>query len=349
MYQQKKEFLINVGYFAIMILLIFLSFKFLFSAFLPFVIAFLIASVVQKPSVFISERIRLKQELCAVLLSVLIFVLLISALFFAGYSFVAKAKEIFSNISNILVDISKIFSDFQAKIFGLFENFSPKINTKAENLVIGFFDDTATRITSFLSKLAENIVKGTPSFLFNTIVTLVATCYISKDFNQLLRFYRNFFGDKIFNKTFRIKEIIKHSVMKFVKGYLILLFLTFAQLLIGFYLIGIEYAAVLAALISIVDLLPVLGTGTILVPWGIVDIILSNSRGFWVIILYVIITILRNFAEPKIIGKQMGINPLFTLISMFLGLKLAGFFGLLVFPIILIVVIEYNKTENDIA
>lgn len=349
MYQQKKEFLINVGFFATAILLIFLCFRFLFSAFLPFVIAFLIASFVQKPSAFVSEKIRLKQGLCAVLLSVLIFVILISVLFFAGYFFVVKAKDIFSNISDILIDISKVFSDFQSKIFGLFENFSPNVNAKAENLVIGFFDDTATRITSFLSKLAENIVKGTPSFLFSTIVTLVATCYISKDFNQLLRFYKNFFGDKIYNKTYRIKEIIKYSVLKFVKGYLILLILTFVQLLIGFYLIGIEYTVVLAALISVVDLLPVLGTGTVLVPWGIADIILGNSRGIWVIVIYIIITLLRNFAEPKVIGKQIGINPLFTLISMFLGLKLAGFFGLIIFPIVLIVVIEYNKNENDMA
>lgn len=349
MYQQKKEFLINVGFFTTMILLIFLSFKFLFSSFLPFLIAFLIASSVQKPSVCISERIHLKQGLCAVLLSVLIFVLLISIMFFAGYSFVAKAKDIFSNISDILVDVSKIFSDIQSKIFGLFKNFSPKINVKAENIVLGFFDDTATRITSVLSKLAEKIVKRTPSFLFSTIVTLVATCYISKDFNQLVRFYKNLFGDKIYNKTFRIKEIIKHSVVKFIKGYLILLLLTFVQLLIGFYLIGIEYAVVLAVLISIVDLLPVLGTGTILVPWGIANIILGDSRGVWVIILYIIITVLRNFAEPKVIGKQIGINPLFTLIAMFLGLKLAGFLGLIIFPIVLIVVIEYNKNENDIA
>ena len=97
---------------------------------------------------------------------------------------------------------------------------------------------------------------------------------------------------------------------------------------------------------AIVDLLPVLGTGTVLLPWGIILLISSDSfSGFGMIALYVVITLVRNFAEPKIIGSQIGINPLFTLLAMFAGLKLFGFVGLILLPITLIVTIEYYRKE----
>ncbi len=349
MQEQKKEFLLNVGFAVTVGLLIFVAFKFLFSFFLPFIIALLIAYLVQKPSVYICEKIRLKREICAILLSILVFLILASLVGVVGYYFIIKAKDIFSNINGILGDISKIVSEVQNKFFSLFENFSPEINFTAENIVLNFVEDTAKKITSFFSGFAGNIVKKAPSFLFSSIVTLVATCYISKDFMQLLRFYRNLFGEKVYCKTCRIKNIISSSVFKFIKGYLLLMSLTFLVLVVGFYILKIEYAVLLALLVSIVDLLPVLGTGTVLVPWGIADVILGEARGFGILILYISVTVIRNFAEPKVIGKQMGINPLFTLVSMFIGLKLIGFWGLLLFPIILIVLIEYYKGENDLA
>lgn len=349
MQEQKKEFLLNIGFAVTVGLLIFVTFKFLFSFFLPFVIAFLIAYAVQKPSAYVCRKIRFKREICAVLLSILIFILLTTCVGFLGYYFITKAKDIFSNINGILGDISKIVSDVQNKFFSLFENFSPEININAENIVADFIEDTAKKITSFFSSLAGNIVKKAPSFLFSAIVTLVATCYISKDFMQLLRFYKNLFGEKVYNKTCRIKNIISSSVFKFVKGYLLLMLITFAELIIGFYILKIEYAVLLALLVSFVDLLPVLGTGTVLVPWGFANVILGEARGFGILILYILITVVRNFAEPKVIGKQIGINPLFTLVSMFAGLKLIGFWGLLLFPIVLIVLIEYYKGENNLA
>ena len=99
------------------------------------------------------------------------------------------------------------------------------------------------------------------------IVTLVASCYIAKDFKRLLKFYRNLFGENVYSKTHRIKEIVFNSVIKFIKGYLLLMLFTFFELLVGFYILKVRYAVVLALIVSIVDLLPILGTGTVLVPW----------------------------------------------------------------------------------
>ena len=114
----------------------------------------------------------------------------------------------------------------------------------------------------------------------------------------------------------------------------------------GFLILGIKRAFLLSVIIAVVDLLPVLGTGTILVPWAILSILSNNLQlGIAIAVLYIIIVLVRNFLEPKIIGMQVGVNSLFTLMAMFLGLKVLGFWGLILFPVILIVTIQYYKSE----
>ena len=122
--------------------------------------------------------------------------------------------------------------------------------------------------------------------------------------------------------------------------------MTYAELLLGLFLLKIKYAPFIALIIALVDVLPVIGTGTVMIPWAVLSVFLGNNRlALGLAVLYVIIVIVRNFLEPKIISTQIGMNPLFTLLAMFVGLKVLGFWGLILFPIILIVVIRYYKDE----
>ena len=158
---------------------------------------------------------------------------------------------------------------------------------------------------------------------------------------------RGFCGQKIYDNAVKIKNILVNSVFKFAKGYLIILGITFSELFLGFTVLKIKYVLLLAAVISLIDILPVLGTGTVLIPWAAVEFIMGNTaKGTSLAALYIVITVVRNFAEPKIIGKQMGIKPLFTLLAMFIGIKLFGLAGIFILPIMLIVVIEYYKDKS---
>ena len=132
------------------------------------------------------------------------------------------------------------------------------------------------------------------------------------------------------------------SVFKLLKGYAILMLMTFLELSAGFLILRVKYALLLSLLIAVIDILPVLGTGTVLIPWGIAEILFKNTGlGIGILVIYAVITVIRNFAEPKIIGRQIGINPLFTLLSMFIGIKLLGFAGVIIFPTALIVTVKY--------
>lgn len=129
-----------------------------------------------------------------------------------------------------------------------------------------------------------------------------------------------------------------------LKGYILLMLITFTELTIGLLLIGQSNAILLAAIICVIDILPVLGTGAVVIPWALISLFTGNIlKAIGLILMYIVITIIRNFLEPKVIGNQVGLHPLITLLSMFCGLRLLGFVGLFGFPLTLIVLNDLYK------
>ena len=134
--------------------------------------------------------------------------------------------------------------------------------------------------------------------------------------------------------------------IQYVKAYLMILFITFLQLLVGFLCLKIPYALTLAAIIDMIDILPVFGVGTVLVPWAALLLIQGEVyTGIGLLIVFAVIWVVRQVIEPKIVGHSIGLPPLVTLMGMYIGYKFMGFAGLFVFPLVLILF----KNLNDIG
>lgn len=339
----KKKFLINFAYIFVCGILIFLIFTFLLNYLTPFIIAVIIAGLMQKPAIFLSKKTKIKSGRIAAFLSVAVYLSVVVLLVFLIYkstvflaSFSEQLPKLFDEISNFINELQQKFSNILSKEY----------TSALEDLWNNLLKRIANVLGEYISKTLTDIAKNTPSFLFSSIVALVASCYIAKDYDVLVKFIKELCGKSVTENIIKVKTIVFESVFKLFKGYLILTFLTFLQLFIGFMFLKVKYAFLIALLISLVDILPVLGTGTVLIPWVIISAF-SNKVSFAVglAVLYVIVIFVRNFAEPKIIGAQIGINPLFTLLAMFIGLKLLGVTGLFLFPIVLIVTIKYYKKQ----
>ena len=132
----------------------------------------------------------------------------------------------------------------------------------------------------------------------------------------------------------------------YIRSYSLLFLITFGELCLGLFIFGIPYPVLIALGIAIFDILPVLGTGGILLPWAAVLLIMKeHGLAFGVVLLYLIILVVRNMLEPRIVGKQIGLHPLATLAALFLGLKLLGLVGLVAFPVALTVLVNFGKEE----
>ena len=339
--EKRKKFLVDFSYITIVGILIFLAAKFLIGYLLPFVIATVIAFLMQKPAEVVSDRLHIKKQIIAAVFSVAVYFVIAIALVFLIYRLTVALGFFSSTLPELFDKAVILFDSLNGKISNIFsDNYNPHLK--------GFWNSILERsadfLSGFVSLLLTGIAKGTPSFLFSSVVALVASCYIAKDFDRLIRFVKEIIGQRMAKNAVKIKSILLESVFKLLKGYLILSVLTYFEILIGLLVLRVKYAYLIALFVALVDILPVLGTGTVLIPWAVVSALLGDiSLGIGLAVLYVLVVLVRNFSEPKIIGTQMGINPLFTLIAMFVGLKLFGVVGLFAFPVILIVVIKYYR------
>lgn len=342
--QAKIDFIINLFYyFAIIILTVILG-KVLLKYLFPFVIATVVAFFMQKPARKIAEKLKVNTGAIAAFLSAFFYLIIVVLIGFFAY----KAIYYLINFSEYFINkLPKFFANFNLTKFftKLPDEFLETFNSVSSDMV----NTLIIKLTSYISSLAGSVAKGMPSFLLSSVVALVATCYIAKDFTKLSAFLKEICGKKLYKKVLKIKNIAYQSVFKLIKGYLILSVITYVEITIGLLVLKIKYAPIIAAVIGIVDLLPVLGAGTVLIPWAVYEIFFGvASKGIGIAVLYLIVVLVRNFLEPKVISKQIGIYPLFTLISMFIGLKLIGFAGIFIFPTVLIVVIKYYKNELDL-
>lgn len=341
---KRKEFIINFAYMTLWIFIIFIIFKVVLTYLLPFFIGVIISCLVQKPALLISKKIKINKELCAAILSVVFFMITILILAVLIWFLCVKSLDLFDMVS-------KHFKDNNIKSFNLeFEKNLKVKNLKYAEMLSEIFKNfisvLSQKIGDIISSNVTKIFKKIPLLFVSSIVTVVATCYISKDFDNIKKFLCGMIKNERLTVITEIKNITFNCFLKFFISYFLIFLLTFVELCVGFVILGVNKVIITAIIISLFDLLPLLGTGTILLPWAIISIFKNMYfKGVGLVLLYLLIVMVRNYFEPKIIGKQIEIHPLFMLIFIFLGFKIGGIGGMLVLPLVLTVAFTYYRQK----
>ncbi len=283
--------------------------------------------------------------ICSVILVILTYTVvasILSLLIYMVYTFATKIATALPFIFDELIEtwniITDTVSDFMVNMPGFAQN-------SAEDLISGLIVDAGKAVTGWLPKFAASIAMSAPEYIVISTVTVVASCYFAKDYDRIRVIARKMLNTKIRTLYGDVKEIAFKNVFKLIKSYAVIMSITFVELSIGLLIMRVENALLLALLIAIVDVLPVLGCGTVLIPWGIIALIQGNYwLGIGVLMLYVVILVIRNIVEPKIIGEQVGIPPLVTLLAIFVGYRFLGIIGVFALPILAIILIQlYNQ------
>ncbi len=345
----RLSFILTWAYYAVIILLSFLFLKYLLGPLLPFITAFLIVSVSRRFILRLEELCRSKR-----FASGFFTLLLIAILSLIIYGICLGLFSELTALSELMTE--EYLTDFLQKASGSLQSFignisktgfiSEKLNS-IEGFVRGFDTALSSVISAFVPKLISVLVKFIsffPSAVIFISFMFVSMFYISHDYEKICKFLMMQLSEKTLDTFDETKSIITSTAYELFKAYFLLTFITFLQLLIGFVIIGIDYATLLAAVICFIDLLPILGTGTVIIPWaGICFIIGDIKTSIGLIVLYASITLFRQLAQPKIIGSNVGLPPLISLISIFAGLKIMGVLGILIFPLITTTVIRLNS------
>ena len=165
---------------------------------------------------------------------------------------------------------------------------------------------------------------------------IISTFFIAIDYQRLTGFCMQQLSDGAKEIFVQIKQYIVGTLFVCIRSYLLIMSITFVELSIGLSVLNVRHALLVAFFIAIFDILPVLGTGGIMIPWSVLTVVQGDlAMGLKLFVLYLIITVIRNIIEPKIVGGQLGLHPVVTLSSMFAGAQLFGALGLFGFPIVL--------------
>lgn len=345
--EKKKNFLIRFAYYSIFLVLSFLVLKYVFPLLSPFLIGFVIAYLLTKPIRFLNRVLHLPWKLAAIL-SVLLFYctvgLFISLL---GIRALAGIATLVGNLPTIYeAHLRPFFTAILLNVEDVFHRLDPSVVTildRAGSQLIQWTGQLVSSLSVTAMSTATGVAYSLPGLFIKLVLMVIASFFIAADYDQLTSFCLRQFSDKYKVIVLEIKQYVVGTLFVCIGSYFIIMSITFVELSIALTLIGIKHAVLLAFCIAVFDILPVLGTGGIMIPWAILTAIRGNfSLALSLLLVYLGITVIRNIIEPKIVGSQLGLHPVVTLASMFAGAQLFGVVGLFGFPIVLSLLCHLN-------
>lgn len=341
--ENRKNFIINVLYFALSAALLYFSIKYVLGWILPFIVGFLVALLLKPAIGLLSNKCRIPHKLAAVILALLFYVIVGVLLILLGIKLIYVLIDGFAALPNIYTQdieplINSAFSSFQDLIAKL----DPNMVQIIDNMTSSFSNSAGTVITSLSAqviKFLTSTVTSLPSFLLAILLSIISSIFFAMDYTKITVYLVRMLPIKMRSYVSEFKILAADIGLKYVKSYTILISISFTELSIGLLVLGVENAIAVAAIIAFIDLLPILGTGAVLIPWVLIELLKGNlTFATGLVVLYIIIIIVRNILEPKIVGQQVGVHPLAMLISMYVGLQIFGFIGIFVLPIMLVVI-----------
>ena len=310
------------------------------SCLLPFFFAWIISMIIKPLSTVLEKIVRNKR------VSVLVSMLVVLGIIFV----------VLYNLSKAIVDeiqvIYEMFSDTKdgipVFIWDILESLPRNLKDTLTTAVVNsdIKEIAYPAIQSALPKIGGAATKIPSAFVF-TVILLLATYFMSYDEKGLKEELKKFIPERGIEKMRKIRRIFSLAIGGYVKAQLIIMCMVFTILLVGFVILDVKLALLLAFIISLIDAIPVLGTGMVLNPLAVVYLIQGDYvRAVGFVCLYVVVLLLRNFVEPKVLSGQLGIHPIITLVSMYAGLKLIGIMGMIIGPVLAIIIINFLKAEK---
>ncbi len=336
--EKRRQFIINFVFFAIIAAILYFSMNFLVSWLLPFIIGFLIAFMMNPLISWTVRKTHIKRRIIASFYTVTLAIIFGLLIWFIVYLIIKYSQTYFHLLPEFMTkELLPAFDKVNAWLNNLIEGVSPDMRLQLGNIQVELLNEIQKWTIEFSKNglvILTNITTSLPFILLTFIFTVLATIFSNIDFPNVKAFLLDIMPSKFRILVKNIKVSFTETVGKYMIAYLKIMSITFIELSVGLAILKIPNPIFIAFIIAIFDIMPVFGTGGIMVPWIIISFILGNNPlGFGLLILYGIVTIVRQVIEPKIVGDQLGLNPLVTLISIYLGFIWLGVFGMLLVPI----------------
>lgn len=368
--EKRRAMLINFVYYGFLLVAYYLFMKYAFWLVAPFIAAFGIAMLLQKPVRAISKKTHIKKGIVASVSVLLILAIIVAAVVLVGYRVFVEFKglgqyvmsklndwpDLVRTAETWIIDKLSFLPDSIEKtatdaISGIVDNLLAMSEESSEiqqsGMSIGSFDFSA--ITTPLGGLLSTAMR-IPAIFTAVLISIIACFFVTCDYDNFTNMIKKNVSQEHERVLVKSKKLLGNILGKWGKSYITIMFITFCEVSIGLNilkLIGLYdggYIAAISIVTAIVDILPVLGTGTVMVPWAVFSLFTGKvGFGIGLLVLYAIITVIRQILEPRLVAMNVGIHPVLTLMGMYLGLQLFGVIGIFALPITFVML----KALND--
>lgn len=353
--RRQKDFLTGFAFWVVWLVILWVVLKAAGSVLFPFLAAFAVAALLAGAVKFITERTHIKRGIVAVTTVLFFYILLAAVLYFAGSYLVRLiydlTRELSVFFSDTVVPVMQRFYQWVERLSVVFYPVGQTEKTQGLQDVGAESAQTIKNAGKLMSGISDGVIDGVsgmaagiPGFFMKLLIAVIATVFMELEFPEIKAFLKRQIPAE-YQRAFRDgKNYVTGTMGKCILSYCLIFGITFAELTAGLFLLGIKNAFAIAFIIAVLDILPVLGTGTVLIPWAVLAFASGRiSTGVGVFGLYLVITVVRNLIEPKLVGKQMGLSPVIMLPCMLIGLKFFGIIGLFVVPLL----VSFLKQLND--
>ncbi len=357
--EKRRSMLINITFYALLITVYCLFMKFAFWLVAPFIAAFLIAMFLQKPVRAISKKTKIKKNIIAAIAVLLIVALLMTLIILVGYKVFVEFKGLGQYLMSKLYDLPNLIHSTEAWLISHMKFLPDSLESTAVSALNDFtdkllllvveqkntFGDAQTGGLDFTALATPlggllSTAKQIPVFLSALLISIIACFFLTCDYDNFTHMIKTSVSEQHEASLVKTKRLFGDILGKMVKSYATIILITFCEVAIGLNilkLIGVYnggYIIAISIVTALVDIFPVLGTGTVMVPWAVISFFNGNyGLGIGLIVLYAAVTVIRQILEPKLVSMNVGMHPVITLMGMYLGVQLFGVIGIFGLPI----------------
>jgi len=316
---------------------------------MPFIIAFLISRLIEPLVRLLTTRLRFRRAVASLVCTILVFAALCAIAWIIIWRVVFELTALARDLPALLTELSELLSTLRDRIDTYIITASPPMQEYLQNALNSFTnrsDELIAAVSGWILGLITSAASFSPKLVIFVFTCAVSTYFISSGYKAVTAFILRQIPQKHHAALREFRAGLTNVLGKWVRAEAMLSGVAFVQLLAVFLIMRIPFAILLALLIAVIDLIPLIGVGSILVPWAVFSLITGNiTRAITLIVTFGVISIVRNILEPKLVASQIGLPPIATLLAMYIGFSTIGVLGMALFPIGLVVLKHLNDRK----
>lgn len=302
----------------------------------PFIVAFILSSALDPLVRLLEKKLRIHRKIGSVF-SILVALGTVGTLLGLMAARIAmEVRNLYTSITSSSVDVTAFFRNMMDQATAFYIRL-PREVTDAIDSTLSALGETVRNVIGSLAKFTLAFTISVPEALVFVLISIIATYFMLSDRVRINEAIERWIPRKWLTGTRSMILGVFKAMFGWLRAQGIIICITFTIIVTGLLIAGVQNPLVIALMTALIDALPVFGAGFILIPWGVLSLIAGNVRfGVFLLLLDVVVLVVRHLIEPKIVGKQIGIHPLLTLMGMYLGLRWIGVLGMIVGPILMV-------------